>query len=177
MKAKSKIMLSAALALAMAAPATAQEQAPPDEEQLQELVTEARHIQQHLASVQQQALASPEIARQREELSALIEEAISEQDPALENDLASAHDLEPQMAEAEAAGDQERLQELIEEVRALEARVAEAQRVALQDPELSSIVLAFNEQVEERILEIEPHARQMIERLQEIQSTLQAAVR
>lgn len=174
MSGRATIMLSAALALAAAAPAAAQEAGQPDSAQLREWVTEAQRIQQRLANVQQQVLADPEIAEQRAEVAALVEEAVAEADPSLTTDLERARELEPQMAEAREAGDEERVQSLVAEARALEARIARAQQAALQDPDLSRIVLAFNERVEQRFVELEPEAPQMVERLQEIRARLQA---
>lgn len=167
-------MMAVAAALT-ATPAVAQETMPaaPASEEVQAWLVEAQQIQQRLSQVQQQVLADPQIAEEREALGEQVQAAMIEADPELEQSMEQIQELEPQMAEAQQAGDQERLNELVAQARAMEQRFQEAQSEALEDPTLRETVLAFNARIEERMLEIEPETPQLIERLRELQTRLQ----
>ncbi|HUF14147.1 MAG TPA: hypothetical protein VMN78_13690 [Longimicrobiales bacterium] len=180
MKLKVTMMLAAALAMAAAGPLAAQEQgapeqAPPGAEQAEVWLAEAQGISRQLAGLQQQVLADPQIAQQRAELTARVEQAMAAADPTLEEELAHASELEPAMAAAQEAGDDERLEELVIQARELETRFLQAQRTALEDPELSRVVLAFNERMRDRMAELDPETPRLIERLEELGQMLQTA--
>lgn len=167
-------MLSAALAMS-ALPLAAQQQTPIDAQQAQAWVAEAQQIGQRLAALQEQVLSDPAIAQERDELTERVEEAMSAADPALEQDLARAEGLEPAMAAAQQAGDEARMNALLAEARELETRFMQAQQTALADPELSRVVLAFNELVQDRMTALDPETPRLIARLGQIRDRLQGA--
>ena len=174
------IVVSAALAMAAAAPLAAQQepvgaqqQATPAPAQVQAWAQEAQQIGRRLAAVQQQALSDPELARERDELTARVEQAMAEIDPALQRDMAGATELEPMLEAAQQAGDTARMQEVLNQARELEARFVTAQETALADPELSRVVLAFNERMRARMTELEPQTPELLDRLMEIRTSME----
>lgn len=183
MNSKGMIVLGVALAIGTAGPLAAQNQAPAreapagrtpiDAEQFQAWFAEAQELSQRLAALQQRVLADTQIARERDALTARVEQAMAEADPTLEEELARARDLEPAMAAAQEAGDDARLEQLVSRARDLESRFIAAQRAALEDPELSRIVLSFNERVRERMTELDAETPGLLERLEELGALLQ----
>lgn len=160
---------------------TAQQQqmAPPQPElpeEVQAWISEIEQLQAQLAPVQQEALQDEEIQAQQEALGAEVEAAMQAIDP----ELAILGDRMDQLqAEAEAAqeeGDMEKLQGLSQEAGQIQQRFQAVQGQVLERPEIAEKVESFQDNLQSKMVEIEPEAAVMLERFEELASRIEEAM-
>lgn len=169
----------AALALAVV-PAGAQAQEPGgvDPSQLppevQEAIMELQQLQAQLQPIQQQAMADPEIQAEQQELGTQIQTAMAEADPEVPQHMARLQELAGDAEAAQAGEDQARMAAILEEAQVIEMQLNQAQQEALQRPEIAPRVEAFQQKVQARMVEVDPNAGALIERMDELQTQLMA---
>lgn len=169
----------AALALVIA-PAAAQAQQPGglDPSQLppeaQQAIVELQQLQAQLQPIQAEAMADPEIQSEQQELGTQIQTAMAEADPSVPQHMARLQELASDAEAAQAGDDQARMSEILQEAQVIETQLQQAQQQALQRPEIAPRVEAFQQKLEERMLEVDPNAGALIERMDELQTQLMA---
>lgn len=164
--------LIAAIALAFAPAALMAQQPGAIDPEAQELFAELQEIQTELEPIQQEALSDPEIQAAQEALSSRIQQVMATVDPATPERIERLQSL---MAEAEAAQaeeDEQSMMEIVAEAQQIEQSLQAAQAQAIQSPDLQPEVQGFQETLQEKMLEIDPAAEQLIERAQEIDQRL-----
>lgn len=167
-----------ALAAQVAAPAPAG--APVDSAaaaQIQGWLAEIQQINGRLQELQQRAMQDPELVAEQEALGARIRTAMEEADPELEPSLERVETLQAEAAAAEQQADTARLMEIGEELREIEGRFMSAQQQALAQPQISSDLEAFQVALQNRLVELDPEAPELIARFQELQQMLASALR
>lgn len=151
-----------------AAPAqpTAEQQMDPE---MMAAVMEMQTIQQQLSPIQEQALQDEELAAQLEEIQTRLEAALRE-------DNAEAMDrmdeLQTEMTEAQTAGDQEQMEALMPEAQSLQQQLQAAQQDVLQRPELRQAIEEFEAANRARMVEIDPAADSLLQRMDELMGTM-----
>lgn len=167
-----------AVLLALAAlPATlsAQQQEPPQE--VQEIMAEVQQIQQQLQPVQEQALMEEDIQEGQQRAADAVRAAMVERDPSMEASIDRLEAIMQEAQAAQAAGDQEKIMALTQEAQQLQPRIAEAQEAAMALPHVESEVAAFQKQLRDKMAELDPDARPLLDRLAVLEERLREAVR
>jgi hypothetical protein len=134
-----------------------------------ELMVEAQEIQQRLQPIQQQAMEDEELSRQLQAVQQQVEAAMREESPDL---FQRMEELEAEFMVAQEAGDQERAQELGMEAQGVEMELQNVQQSVLDRPDIREPVEAFEEAQRERMLEIDPEAADLLDRMDEILAEL-----
>lgn len=150
----------------------AEAEAPQQQQQQQQmdpeamaLMGEAQELQQQLAPIQEEAMQDEALAAQLQELQERVQAAMRDENPEL---LERMDELEADFMAAQESGDQERVQEVGMEAQTVQGELQALQSAVLEDPELSESVQAFEDAQRERMIEIDPEAGELIDRLDEI---------
>lgn len=129
------------------------------------LMGEAQELQQQLAPIQEEAMQDEALAAQLQDLQERVQAAMRDENPEL---LERMDELEADFMAAQESGDQERVQEVGMEAQTVQSELQALQSAVLEDPELSASVQAFEDAQRERMIEIDPEAGELIDRLDEI---------
>jgi hypothetical protein len=180
---RTSLLASLALALAPAAlaaqeptqqPAELPAQLPPE---VQEWVMEMQQIQAALASVQERALSEdPALQEEQEQLSAAVQEAMIEIDPTIPQQAERMEALFEEAQAAQAAEDGDRIVAISAEAQEIQERFRHAQNEALQHPDIAPRLDAFQSRLQERMVEIDPDVEGRLERLDELERQVVAAL-
>jgi hypothetical protein len=149
---------------AAAEQASGQEQMPMGAETMQQ-VMEVQQIQQRLEPISRQALQDEELANQLQELQARVQAAMREENPELVDRMEK---LQEEMIAAQQAGDQAALQNLRAGAAGLQQEAQQLQAAVLERPQVREAIQEFEAAHRARMIEIDPEAEALIERLDEI---------
>ena len=129
------------------------------------LMQEAQQLQERLGPLQQQALQDEELAGQRMDLQERVESAMREENAEL---IDRMEDLETEFMAAQQAGDQERLQQIGMEAQGLDMELQALQQSVFERPDIQEPLEAFEEAQRARMLELDPEAADLLDRMDEI---------
>ena len=178
MKQLAASLLTALITLGVAGSAGAQatpgvDRLPPE---VRGWLTELDGIHQELSALQARALADSSLSAMQESVGEQMRVAMEEIDPSLAESLDRIPAMEAEAQQAESRGDAEALDALSAEAQRIEQRFMAAQTQAMQSrPNLVAEVLAFQEALQERMLETDPEAPRLIARMQELEEKLTSA--
>lgn len=147
-----------------------QQQAPTPQQQ--EWISELQEIAGQLQNAQVKALQDSSLRSAQEELGTRIKTAMEKYDPGLVGVAQRVQTMEEEARKAQENGDDAKLQELTREAAQIQARFVKAQTEALKDPALAKQAEAFEEQLKQKMLEIQPDAPTLFARFQELQAKL-----
>lgn len=158
------------------APAGAEEQVAPqpmdpqmmDPEMMQN-VMEVQQIQQQLESVSQQATQDPELSARLVSLQTRIQAAMREENPEVVDRMDS---LQQELMAAQQSGDQAGMQQLMTSAQGLQVEFQALQSSVLQRPEIRESIEEFETAHRARMIEIDPEAEPLLERLDELVARL-----
>lgn len=153
------VALPAALA-AQEAPAAQQEQAPAQ--------TEAEQIQSRLQQIQTRALQDPALVAAQDSLGSEITATMERVDPTFRAQAQRAEALKAEVEAARAAKDNAKLNQLATEATQLQQGFAAARERAMQDPQLSARVQAFQQRIVAKMVELDPETQNLLTRLQSL---------
>jgi rhamnose utilization protein RhaD (predicted bifunctional aldolase and dehydrogenase) len=160
---------TAALALAvLAMPAMLAAQGIPQQAHAPD--DEAARIQLQLMQVQQRALQDPELQTAQEEIGQALIDAMIRVDPAAEQLVQRAANLQHDVIAAQEAEDEARLRQLGAEAERLQAAFATLRQLAMEDEQLQAAMAAFQNQVIAKMTELEPATPDLIIRLEALQA-------
>jgi hypothetical protein len=149
------------------------EQAPMAEQamdpQIMASVMEIQQLQAELEPIQRQALEDEDLARQLEALQLQVETAMREEGSELFGRIDAFQD---EMAAAEAAGDQERMQSLMMQAQEIQQEVHSLQVAMFQRPEISEPFERFEAAHRARMIELDPKAGELIDRIDQLMDGL-----
>jgi hypothetical protein len=128
-------------------------------------VMEVQQIQQRLEPISRQALQDEELATQLADLQERIQTAMREENPEVVDRM---EQFQEDMTAAQQAGDQAALQNLRLGVTGLQQEAQQLQGAVLQRPEIRESIQEFEAAHRARMIEIDPEAKALIERLDEI---------
>lgn len=134
------------------------------------LMNEVQELQQRLQPIQQEAMQDEALNAQLQDLQARVEAAMRDENEELVEQMES---LEEDFMAAQGEGDQERVQQIAMEAQQLEMEMQALQGQILEQPELQEELDAFQEAQRERMIEIDPEAGDLMDRLEEIYAELQ----
>ena len=132
---------------------------------------DAEAIAAQIQRVQQQALQDPSLRAANQAISQLIMQTLPKVDPNYAAYAARAGTLKADVAEAQAAQDNARLNELAEEAKQLQANVAAAQAKAREDATVKERLEEFRVQLFTKMVEIDPAVQDLVAQLQELQES------
>lgn len=145
---------------------TAEQQMDPE---MMAAVMEMQTIQQQLGPIQEQALQDEELSAQLQEIQTRLEAALREENAEAMDRM---DELQTEMMEAQAAGDQQQMQALMPEAQALQQQLQAAQQEVLQRPELRQAIDEFEAANRERMVEIDPAADSLLQRMDELMGSM-----
>ncbi|TVP77214.1 MAG: hypothetical protein EA352_04125 [Gemmatimonadales bacterium] len=149
----------------------AQQQGQPQmDEEMMALMTEAQELQQRIAPVQDEAMQDEELAARLTEIQQKVESAMDEEAPEL---MARMDELESEFMTAQEAGDQERQEELGMEFQQLQMELQTTQQSVLEREDIQADIQTFEDMQRERMIEIDPEAGEILDRIEEIYEQLQ----
>jgi hypothetical protein len=138
----------------------------------QELITEIQQIQAQLQPIQMEALQDSELMSAQEAFGARIQAAMIEMEPATTERLARLEALAAEAQAAEASQDEEKFGQIMVEGQQLEQQLQATQEQALQQPEVAAELDTLQTALVRKIIEVDPSAEQLLERLDELDTRL-----
>jgi hypothetical protein len=166
-----RIALLAAAALALPAAAHAQTTPPPapapaaPPAQAAPAADEAAQLRQKIGALQQQALQDPSLKPAQDSFNTVVSAAMGRLDPQAPAKLARAQSINADIAAAQAAGDNVKLNALAAEATALQGYFATMRPRAMADPAVQAARQAWLARVLEKMKQIDPNAQQYVDRL------------
>jgi hypothetical protein len=131
---------------------------------------ELQQVSAQLEAIQARAMQDPQIQAANAELTAVVTAAIEKSDPNAHAALERAKTIKADVAAAQAAQDNDKLQALATEAQQLQQTVSAAQQKAMADPEVQKKMGDFKTQLFKKMVEIDPQAQQLVARLSALQN-------
>jgi chromosome segregation ATPase len=169
------------LVVPFAGAASSQEQAGPaliPEDSVQLALTRFQALQEQVGTLQQEVMnASTALQANQAEVSALVEAAVYEIDPALQGDMEVRMPAIQQEAQAaQAAANTARLQQLEQEFVALRTRAEQAEQAALEQPAIKEKLETFQEALRAEMALIDPEIDAAMDELETLADRLNATL-
>ena len=150
-------------------PGMAPGQAPEIDPEDMALIMEAQGIQQRLGALGDQVMQDPAMMVQLEALQDRIDDALRSVAP---DAMAAMEGFQAEFAEAQSNGDQATMERIQAEAQEAQAELQQAQQEVLGRPEIAAAIDAFEEAQRARMLEIDPEAGDLMDRMDEIMAEL-----
>lgn len=168
----------AALLLA-AAPAAAQQgggqQQGQMQQEAQQLRQEIQQINQQLRQVQQQALQDSALQARQLELQEMIGAAARDEDPEYSEKEDRLNEIQREMQQAQQEQDTTQLRSLMMEGQQLRQDVNQTQQQIIQRDSIQQQIETFQDRMEQKMIEIDPEAEQLLERRDSLVSEFRQA--
>lgn len=152
---------------------SAEEQAPASQQgmdpEMMAQVMEIQQLQQQLEPIQREALQDQELAAQLEALQVRIDASMREAGPDV---FARIDQFQEEVAAAEAAGDQERMQTLMMQAQGIQQEAQALQATVFEQPEIRASVEEFEAAHRERMIAIDPESEALLDRMEELMAGL-----
>jgi hypothetical protein len=168
--------LTLAAASALLAPVAAQSQDGQPPAEVQEWILEVQQIHAQLEPVQMEALQDSVLREEQQQVGAAVRAAMVAANPAVTDQLARMERIMEEAQAARAASDAEKIVALTGEAQQLQMQLAEAQEQALRQPAIEAQVEAFQKKLHARMMQIDPESGALIDRLQELDTRIRAAI-
>lgn len=126
---------------------------------------EIQQIQQRLEPISQQALQDEELTAEMLAIQTRMQNAMREEDAELADRMESVRE---ELVAAQQAGDQERVQEIMSNSQALQTEFQALQAKVFERPEIRESIDDFEAKHRERMIEIDPEAEPLLDRLDEL---------
>jgi len=162
-----RIALLAAAALALPAAAAAQTTPAPAQPAAPAAASanETAQLQAKLGQLQQQAMADPSLKPAQDSLTAAVNAGMAKLDPAAPAKVARAAALQGEVAAAQSANDNTKLNALAAEAQQLQQYFAGIQPRVAQLPEVQAARQAFTQRLFAKMKELDPNTQQYVDRL------------
>jgi hypothetical protein len=177
--------MAAALLLAIpftATPLTAQQAEPgpgaaPAPEEIQMMMEEYQQIQQQYGEIQTQAFMSSEDLQERQvAINDMVVDAFFESYPQAEAQMTRLDEIQVEASAAQEAQDMDALGQLMGEAGELQRELQEAQDRVLEREDVRVHIESFEADLMAIMVDIDPEAEQMRDRLDELAAVLSAAM-
>jgi hypothetical protein len=137
--------------------------------------TEYAALQQRLNGLQQQAMQDSVLQAEYATLETIVEAHMAAADPKLAERRDRMVQLQQEMGAAQQAGEEEKMQGLLEEGTALQEMLRQVQQETMAREDVQEKMTAFRDHVLEKMTEIDPEASKLVDRANEIGEQLSAA--
>lgn len=152
--------------LVAAAPAVAQGggQQQGQMSQMQQLRQQLRQIDQQLQKIRQQALQDSALQTRQLELQETIGSAARQEDPEYKKKEDRLNEIQKKMRQAQQNQDTAQMRSLMMEGQKLQRDVSQTQQQVAQRDSIDAEIQAFREQMQQKMVEIDPEAEELLER-------------
>lgn len=152
--------------LVAAAPAVAQAggQQQGQMSQMQQLRQEIQKIDQQLQKIRQEALQDSALQAKQLELQEMIGAAARQADPEYKKKEDRLNEIQKKMQQAQQNQDTAQMRSLMMEGQKLQRDVSQTQQQVAQRDSIDAEIQAFREQMQQKMIEIDPKAEQLLER-------------
>lgn len=163
--------------LVTAAPAVAQGggQGQGQMSEAQQLRQEIQQVNQQLQKIQQQALQDSTLQAEQLELQELIGSAARQEDPEYQKKEDRLNELQKKMQQAQQNQDTAQMRSLMMEGQKLRRDVRQTQQQVTQRDSIDAAIQEFREQMEQKMVEIDPKAEELLERRDSLVQQFQEA--
>ncbi|HWV56585.1 MAG TPA: hypothetical protein VNZ57_03860 [Longimicrobiales bacterium] len=141
---------------------------------VQELIAEMQEIENQLAPLQERAMQDSTIQAYQDAVTDAVRRAMIAADPTNAEKLDRFDSLLTQAQMAEQAGDTATVVALITEARQLQPQLMAAQEAVMSQPEVEERMEAYFDAVEAKMVELDPGARPLIDRLNQLNDQVMA---
>jgi chromosome segregation ATPase len=153
-------------------PAAGTPAVPGSTSELAALQAELAGIQAKLGPLQNQAMSDPGLQEEFRSLEAAVEDAMLEWDSELPEHRKQLGALEERYRAAQESGNEEETKAIMAEGTSLNAKVQQARSRAMSNPDIVEKMSEFQDNVLARMAEIDPEAKDLIERANAIANQL-----
>jgi hypothetical protein len=164
----------AALSMPASAAIAQAPQQPPAE--VQQWIAEIQQIQTQLRPVQEQALQDSALQQEQAQVADAVRQAIIEADSSMASKMERLETLATEARAAQEAGDTQKIAKLTGEAQTLQPEIYEAQAEALEKPEIEVQVSAFQENLHERMAQLDPKAKPLIDKMKQLDERVRKAM-
>lgn len=163
--------------LVAAAPAVAQEggQQQGQMSEIQQIRQEIQQVDQQLQQIRQQALQDSALQARQLELQELIGAAARSEDPEYKKKEDRLNEIQKEMQQAQQSQDTAQIRSLMMEGQKLQRDVSQTQRQVAQRDSIDAEIQDFREQMEQKMVEIDPGAEELLERRDSLVQEFQEA--
>lgn len=158
------------------APSAEETELSPQELEMQEWYVELEQLHTQLETLQNQALADETLATRQEALGEEIRLAMEAQDSTTATQLGRMSTLEAEAMAAQEANDLPRLQELMVEANGIQEHLMTLQQQIVEEPAMAAKLDLFQTDLQQKMLQLNPNAQQIIDRYRELEEKLTAAM-
>jgi hypothetical protein len=137
---------------------------------------ELQSISAHMQRVHDRALQDPALRQARDRLMSSIQQAMDRADPELPRLFTRAGQIAGEMDAARARSDVARFQALEHESAQIQARFMRVRGTVLRQPEIARQARVYEEQLRQRMIQIEPLTENLLSRSRELQRLLQESL-
>jgi len=137
---------------------------------------ELQSISTHLQRVHDRALQDRALAQARDQLMQAVQRAMDAADPELPRLAARVERMPAEVAAARQRGDADRLALLERELAQIQARFMRVRSAVLRQPDIARQAHAYEEQLRQRMIAIEPLTENLLSRSGDLQRLLQSAL-
>jgi hypothetical protein len=153
--------------------AQASPQPPPE---VQQWIEEIQQIQTQLRPIQEQALQDPALQEEQAVVTDAVRQAIIEADSSMAGKLERMEKLTAEARAAQEAGDTQKIGQLTTEAETLQPEIIDAQAAALEKPEIEAQVTAFQENLHERMAQLDPKSKPLIDKMKQLDQRVRKAM-
>lgn len=134
---------------------------------------ELQQIGARLQQAHERALeANPQLRATQQQIFAEVKQEMERADPELARLAGRAEQLDAEARRARQAGNREQLRTLAAEASRLQARFLAAQRQVMSKPDIVARMQAYDTQLRQRMMQVEPQLDQLITRSRDLQMRL-----
>lgn len=137
---------------------------------------ELQSISAHMQRVHDRALADPALRASRDRLMRVIQDAMDRADPELPRLFTRMGQVQGEMDAARSRNDGARFQALEMEQAQIQARFMRVRSTVLRQPDIARQAGAYEEQLRQRMIQIEPLTENLLARSTALQRLLQEAL-
>lgn len=165
---------AASASVLLGSPAAAQSPGIPDS--IRTLLQEYQEVQARIETVQDRALeANPELQTRQQEIEEAMTRAMVAHDPSIVAKMQRLQELAGELEAAEAGGDTAAAARLLAEGRQIRLEIEAAQAAALEEDTIARQVAAFEDDLVDRMREIEPEIDRLFQRFDALAARIRAA--
>lgn len=137
---------------------------------------ELRQVNQQLSKIRQQALQDSALQARRQELTSYIKEQMRGLDEATANQVDRMDSLQSDLQAAQQAQDTAGARAAVKELRKLQKAIGPARKKVMKRPEVMKRIKSFQQDVQERMREINPKTDSLLKRAAQIRAKLQGSM-
>lgn len=146
------------------------------EQEMQGWYVELQQLHSQLESLQAQALADQSLAARQEALGEEIRLAMESRDTTMISRLDRMEAIEEEAVAAQETNNAQRLQQLLVEANSIQEHLILLQQEVVEQPAIAAKLDVFQNDLQQKMLQLNPNAQQMMDRFRELEENLSAAM-